>query len=131
MQRRSGLRCKLARRMKSRRLTWKNCTIATSMYMDRATKAIKPTLGRDDRKEAPMDLKQFQVWYVTGSQHLYGPKTLEQVAEHSREIAGALGSSKDIPVQVVFKPVLTTPEQIRDLCLDANTAKNCVGLIIW
>ena len=78
-----------------------------------------------------MDLKQFEVWYVTGSQHLYGPKTLEQVAEHSREIAGALGGSKDIPVQVVFKPVLTTPEQIRDLCLDANTAKNCVGLIIW
>ena len=78
-----------------------------------------------------IDLKQNEVWFVTGSQHLYGPKTLEQVAEHSREIAASLGASKHIPVQVVFKPVLTTPEAIRDLCLEANSAKNCVGLITW
>ena len=57
-----------------------------------------------------IDLKQYEVWFVTGSQHLYGPKTLEQVAEHSREIAAALGASAHIPVKVVFKPVLTTPE---------------------
>ena len=78
-----------------------------------------------------MDLKQYEVWFVTGSQHLYGPKTLEQVAEHSREIAGSLGDSKHIPVQVVFKLVLTTPEQIRALCLEANSAEKCVGLITW
>jgi L-arabinose isomerase len=78
-----------------------------------------------------IDLKQYEVWFVTGSQHLYGPKTLETVAEHSREIAGALGASAEIPVTVVFKPVLTTPEAIRDLCLEANSAKNCVGLITW
>jgi L-arabinose isomerase len=77
------------------------------------------------------DLKKFEVWFVTGSQHLYGPKTLEQVAEHSREIASALNNSVHIPVQVVFKPVLTTPDSIRELCLEANSAKNCVGLIIW
>jgi L-arabinose isomerase len=78
-----------------------------------------------------IDLKQYEVWFVTGSQHLYGPKTLEQVAEHSREIASALGASRHIPVQVIFKPVLTTPEAIRDLCLEANSAKNCIGLITW
>src|ERR1043165_5353132 len=78
-----------------------------------------------------VDLKGYEVWFVTGSQHLYGPETLEQVAEHSREIAKALGESKYIPTQVVFKPVLTTPEAIRDLCLEANSAKNCVGLITW
>jgi L-arabinose isomerase len=78
-----------------------------------------------------IDLKQNEVWFVTGSQHLYGPKTLEQVAEHSREMAAFLGSSAHIPVQVVFKPVLTTPEAIRDLCLEANSAKNCIGLITW
>ncbi len=78
-----------------------------------------------------IDLKQNEVWFVTGSQHLYGPKTLEQVAEHSREMAASLGASAQIPVQVVFKPVLTTPEAIRDLCLEANSAKNCVGLITW
>jgi L-arabinose isomerase len=78
-----------------------------------------------------IDLQQHEVWFVTGSQHLYGPKTLEQVAEHSREIASALGASVHIPVQVIFKPVLTTPESIRDLCLEANSAKSCIGLITW
>jgi L-arabinose isomerase len=78
-----------------------------------------------------IDLQQYEVWFVTGSQHLYGPKTLETVAEHSREIAAALGASTHMPVQVVFKPVLTTPDAIRDLCLEANSAKNCVGLVTW
>lgn len=78
-----------------------------------------------------LDLKQFEVWFVTGSQHLYGPKTLETVAEHSREIAAFFGASAHIPVQVVFKPVLTTPEAIRELCLEANSTKKCAGLITW
>jgi L-arabinose isomerase len=78
-----------------------------------------------------IDLKQNEVWFVTGSQHLYGPKTLEEVARHSREIAAALGASTHMPVKVVFKPVLTTPEVIRDLCLEANSSKNCIGLITW
>ena len=70
-----------------------------------------------------IDLKQFEVWFVTGSQHLYGPETLEHVAEHSQEIAQALSQAEHIPVNVVFKPVLTTPEAIRQLCLEANSAK--------
>ena len=78
-----------------------------------------------------IDLKQNEVWFVTGSQHLYGPKTLEQVAEHSREIAAFLGASKQIPVTIVFKPVVTTPEAIRELCIEANSAKKCIGLITW
>lgn len=78
-----------------------------------------------------IDLKQYEIWFVTGSQHLYGPKTLEQVATHSREIAAALGASAHMPVNVVFKPVLTTPEAIKELCLEANSAPNCIGLITW
>lgn len=78
-----------------------------------------------------INLKQYEVWFVTGSQHLYGPKTLDAVAEHSREIAAALGASKHMPVQIVFKPVLTTPDAIRELCLEANSSKNCIGLITW
>jgi L-arabinose isomerase len=78
-----------------------------------------------------MDLKQYELWFVTGSQHLYGPETLKAVAEHSREIAAALGASAHIPVNVVFKPVLTTPEAIHALCLEANAAKSCAGLITW
>ncbi|MHB8748709.1 MAG: L-arabinose isomerase [Aggregatilineales bacterium] len=78
-----------------------------------------------------INLKQYEVWFVTGSQHLYGPETLEQVAKHSQEIAQTLSAARDIPVNVVFKPVLTTPDAIRALCLEANSAPNCVGLIAW
>lgn len=78
-----------------------------------------------------IDLKQYEVWFVTGSQSLYGPQTLEKVAEHSREIAAALDASAQIPVKVVFKPVLTTPEAIRELCLKANSSAKCIGLITW
>src|ERR1700737_4611360 len=78
-----------------------------------------------------IDLKQFEVWFVTGSQHLYGPETLEKVAEHSQEMAEALSRAAAIPVKVVYKPVLTGPEAIRDLCLEANATRNCVGLIAW
>ncbi|MEO8357037.1 MAG: L-arabinose isomerase [Chloroflexota bacterium] len=78
-----------------------------------------------------LDLKQYEVWFVTGSQHLYGPQTLETVAVHSREIAASLGESAHVPVKVIFKPVLTTPDAIRELCLEANSTKNCVGLITW
>jgi len=78
-----------------------------------------------------IDLKQYEVWFVTGSQHLYGPKTLEEVATHSKAIAQALSEAPAIPVKVVFKPVLTTPDAIRALCLEANAAAHCVGLIAW
>lgn len=78
-----------------------------------------------------IDLNGYEVWFVTGSQHLYGPKTLEVVAAHSKEIATALDASTHVPVRVVFKPVLTTPDAIRDLCLEANSTKGCVGLVTW
>ena len=78
-----------------------------------------------------LDLKKYEVWFVTGSQHLYGPKTLETVAEHSREIAAFLDTSAHVPVRVIFRPVLTTPEAIHALCLEANSTQNCVGMITW
>lgn len=78
-----------------------------------------------------INLTQYEVWFVTGSQHLYGLQTLEKVAEHSREIANALGISPQMPVRVTFKPVLTTPEAISALCLEANSTKACIGIITW
>ena len=77
------------------------------------------------------DLKSFEVWFITGSQHLYGPETLQQVAEHSQKIADALSASKNIPVQVLFKPVVKSPEEIYSVCVEANTATNCIGIITW
>ena len=76
-------------------------------------------------------LKQFEVWFVTGSQHLYGEETLRQVDEHSAIIAGSLNDSPQIPVRVVFKPVVKTPEEIYAICQEANVASGCIGIIAW
>ncbi|HYO26371.1 MAG TPA: L-arabinose isomerase, partial [Lacipirellulaceae bacterium] len=78
-----------------------------------------------------INLKSFEVWFITGSQHLYGPDTLREVDRHSQEVAKALNLSGEIPVKVVFKPVLPTPEEIRDVVLEANSTPNCIGLVAW
>lgn len=78
-----------------------------------------------------IDLSNYEVWFLTGSQHLYGPETLEQVAVHSREIAATLNDAPAIPTKVIFKPVLTTPDEIYRICLEANSTPNCVGVIAW
>jgi L-arabinose isomerase len=77
------------------------------------------------------NLKEFEVWFVTGSQHLYGEETLKQVAAHSQKIAEAFNKAKAIPVQVKFKPVVKDPDEIAALCSDANVTKNCIGIITW
>jgi len=72
-----------------------------------------------------------EIWFVTGSQHLYGPETLKQVAADSGEIAKALDASAHIPAKVVFKPVLVSPESVSELVMAANNTPACVGLIVW
>ena len=76
-------------------------------------------------------LDQYEVWLITGSQHLYGPGVLTQVAEHAQRIARGLDEAADMPVRVVPRPVLTTAESIRAMALEANASPNCVGLIAW
>ncbi len=76
-------------------------------------------------------LKNYEVWFVTGSQHLYGPETLKQVDKDSKQIAEALDKSPEIPCKVVFKPVLKTPDEITNICVEANTTPNCIGLVTW
>jgi len=78
-----------------------------------------------------IDLKEFEVWFVTGSQNLYGEETLKQVAAHSQQIAKGLDSAKQVPVKVIFKPTVKSPEEIYSICLEANIAKNCIGIIAW
>lgn len=77
------------------------------------------------------DFNSKEIWFVTGSQHLYGPDTLLQVAADSKAITEALDNSPGIPVKVVFKPVLTTPESIFELCSEASHDSRCIGLITW
>jgi L-arabinose isomerase len=83
------------------------------------------------KKNSPVAFGNLEVWFITGSQHLYGEETLKKVAEHSQEIAGALDSSDIIPIKIIFKPVLKSPEEIFTICQEANNASNCIGLIAW
>src|SRR5580692_7094400 len=72
-----------------------------------------------------------EIWFVTGSQGLYGEETLRQVASQSQVIAETLNAAPDIAIRVVWKPVLTDSAAIRRLCLDATADDACVGLIAW
>ncbi|WP_022884430.1 L-arabinose isomerase [Glaciibacter superstes] len=76
-------------------------------------------------------LDQYEIWFFTGSQNLYGEETLRQVADQSQEIARALDAAGDIPVKVVWKPVLKDSDSIRRAALDANANDNVIGLIAW
>lgn len=78
-----------------------------------------------------LDLKQFEVWFVTGSQHLYGEETLRQVDEHSLHISNYLDQSPAVPVKVVFKPVVKTPDEIYNIMQEANNTGLCIGILAW
>lgn len=78
-----------------------------------------------------IDLKKLEVWFITGSQHLYGEETLKQVAADSQQIVNALDKSNNIPVRLVFKPVVKTADEIFTTLQEANVAKNCIGIITW
>lgn len=78
-----------------------------------------------------VDLAQFELWFVAGSQHLYGEETLATVRKHANEIALALDQSPEIPVKVVPKPVMTSSDAIARLCAEATGDSRCIGLIAW
>ncbi len=77
------------------------------------------------------DLARYEVWFLTGSQGLYGEQTLRQVAEQSQEVVRGLQAAFDIPVSVVWKPVLTDSDSISRMMLEVNSADNVVGVIAW
>ncbi|UOF91020.1 L-arabinose isomerase [Fodinisporobacter ferrooxydans] len=77
------------------------------------------------------DFKSYTFWFVTGSQHLYGPETLKEVENHSIKIAEGLDRASNIPFKLIFKSVLTTPDAIRRLCIEANADDTCAGIITW
>lgn len=77
------------------------------------------------------NLAEYQFWFITGSQHLYGEETLKQVAENSREIVAGLNTAREIPAEIVFKTVATTSEAIFQVMAEANFDKKCAGIITW
>jgi L-arabinose isomerase len=77
------------------------------------------------------DLKKWEVWLLTGSQHLYGEKTLKQVQAHTDAIASFLNENPLIPVRVIGKSLVSTPEEISAAFTEANNQSACIGLIVW
>ena len=78
-----------------------------------------------------LNMNDIEVWFVTGSQHLYGEETLKKVAEHSQEIAASFDQSKQLAAKIIFKPVVKSSEEIHAICQEANNEKNCIGIITW
>ena len=78
-----------------------------------------------------IDLSNLEAWFVTGSQHLYGPETLKMVEQHANTIARGLSASAKMAVKIVAKPVMTSSESIYQLCRDAGSSTNCIGVITW
>ena len=78
-----------------------------------------------------MRITNKEIWFVTGSQHLYGPETLKQVADNSKNIVDGLNGSGKLPLTLVFKPVVTTPQEILALCREASNQENCIGIVAW
>lgn len=78
-----------------------------------------------------MDLKPYVFWFATGSQHLYGADSLKKVEEHSLSMTNELNGDATIPYKLVYKGVLTTPEAIRKLCIEANADDTCAGVVTW
>jgi L-arabinose isomerase len=76
-------------------------------------------------------MKNLELWFVTGSQHLYGEATLGRVAEHAQTMARWLDEQPGMPVRVVYKPVVKTPDEIYGLCQEANLSPVCVGIVTW
>src|SRR5580704_2528215 len=75
--------------------------------------------------------EELELWYVTGSQHLYGPETLKQVAANAASVVQGLNQSGRVPIKVVGKGVMKTPEEVRAVCLEANSSHRCIGLVLW
>ena len=72
-----------------------------------------------------------EIWFLTGSQDLYGEETLAQVAEQSQQVAAWLDEAEAVPVRIVWKPVLKERDSIRTAMLQANADPSCIGIIAW
>lgn len=75
--------------------------------------------------------QQSEVWLVIGSQHLYGPETLKQVADHAQFITNQLNEKANLPLKIVLKPTGTTADEISTIARDANHDAHCVGMMVW
>ncbi|MCC5839838.1 MAG: L-arabinose isomerase [Opitutales bacterium] len=80
---------------------------------------------------SPLSLQVSEVWFLTGSQHLYGDDTLRQVQAHADEIVRGLNASGELPLPIRGRAILTTPDAITRTLREAGTDSSCAGVIVW
>ena len=76
-------------------------------------------------------LDSLSVWFVIGTQHLYGPETLRQVEQHAQQVVDGMNQQSTLPLKLVVKPLVKSPDEALALCRDANHDNSCVGIITW
>jgi L-arabinose isomerase len=76
-------------------------------------------------------ISDLEAWFVTGSQDLYGDAVLARVEENARHIARCLDEAAGVPIRIVAKPVVTTPDAIAAVFRDADASPTCVGVVAW
>ena len=75
--------------------------------------------------------KHKEVWFVAGSQHLYGDETLKQVASNARELSNSLDANTKLPIRIKYQQVVTSAEEITKVCSEANNHESCIGIMVW
>ncbi|QDU33237.1 L-arabinose isomerase [Poriferisphaera corsica] len=78
-----------------------------------------------------LNLAPMEIWFLTGSQHLYGDELLGQVDQNAKHIVKYLNQDTELPAKIVHKPVLTGSDAIQSIILEANQSNQCIGLITW
>src|SRR5690625_2515747 len=78
-----------------------------------------------------LSLRPYEFWFVTGSQHLYGEDALQEVEKNSKDMVKKINKSSEVPVNIIFKQVLTNADDIQKLMLEVSNNENCAGLITW
>ncbi len=95
-----------------------------------ATPRTAKASGAPPAPAATIDFAPLEAWFVTGSQHLYGPETLAQVESQARQVLTGLNEA-GLPIRLVFKPIVKTPDEIRETLIQASAAANCIGVVVW
>ena len=75
--------------------------------------------------------KPHEIWLIVGSQHLYGADTLKLVTANAEKIAATLNAHAEIPLNLIFSKLVTTSDEIYQVCNQANSSKSCIGVITW
>lgn len=75
--------------------------------------------------------ENYEVWWITGAQLLYGGDAVVKVDSHSKQMVDGLNNSGNLPVKVVYKGTANSSREVTELMKAANNSEKCVGVITW